>query len=407
MPTRPCTALVLAGGAARGAYEVGVVQYILDDLGAESFDILSGTSVGAISTMFLAAHADAPRRGAHRLLELWRSLRVHEALQVRHVEVARMLASLILPPRVIPGWRRGGLFDPAPLARALGTAPIARIPEHLRAGRLRAVALGTTQVRTGRTVIFVEQSGESIPWDHDPTVVARAARLGVEHAMASAAIPFLFPAVAIGGEDYCDGALRQNVPLSPARKLGADLLLVVTPHYLEEAALAAPAAREAAFKSPVFLLGKVLDTLLLDRIDNDLDRLERINALLEAGTRRFGSPFVPELNRALGAAPGRELRVVSSLCVRASRDIGALAADWIRSREAERRVRAGYLYALRWLADREARAEADLVSYLLFDGAFADLLIQLGRADAHARRHELAARLAAAPDRTSAAGAGR
>jgi NTE family protein len=384
---------VLAGGAARGAYEVGVVQYVLDDLGADDFTVLCGSSVGAINAMALAARADAPRIAARRLAEVWRSLRLEQVLQPRWSELARIAAWLACPAALIPGWRRGGLFDPAPLARALRALPLGGIADHLRAGRLSAVAVSATQVRSGRTVLFVDRLGGAGPWDTDPLLTIRPAQLGVDHALASAAIPFLFPAVDIGGEMYCDGALRQNVPLSPARKLGAERLLVVSPHYIDSTPDGAVPTREAAFESPVFLLGKVLDSLLLDRVDNDIDRLERVNQILAAGTRRFGPRFVAELNRELRRPPGEELRPLASACVRASRDIGALAAEWIRSAEARRRLSRRALRALRWLADREARAEADLVSFLLFDGGFADQLIELGRADARAQRDQLRARL--------------
>jgi NTE family protein len=272
------------------------------------------------------------------------------------------------------------------------------VGQNIARGLLHAVTVSTTHVGSGKTVVFVESGGPLPPWGRDPTIEARPVRLGPEHALASAAIPFLFPAVHIGGEFYCDGGLRQNVPLSPARRLGAEGLIVISPRYIEPlAASSTMKQREEDFPAPLFLLGKALNALLLDRVDNDLDRLERINVILEAGSRRFGPGFLDALNEELarahaGGGPVHSplrTRTLRSVLIRASDDIGRMAGDYVRSAEFTRRAGALVSRALRTLA--EAAIDSDLLSYLLFDGEFAGRLIELGRRDAQARHDELMA----------------
>ena len=158
---------------------------------------------------------------------------------------------------------------------------------------------------------------------------------------------------------------------------------------------ASPGARDpgpkADYPSPLFVLGKALNALLLDRIDNDIDRLNRINAILGAGTRRFGPHFVDAVNEELGKDAARKMRSLRVVHIRASEDIGALAADYVRSAKFASRAPGWIGRFLRRIGEREGAGEADLLSYLLFDGEFAARLIDLGRKDAKARHEELCA----------------
>ncbi|MCS6912717.1 MAG: patatin-like phospholipase family protein [Myxococcales bacterium] len=392
-PARGRLALVLAGGAARGAYEVGVVHHLLAEVSRSlgrnvPLDIVCGTSVGAIHACALAALADEPVRRAEHLIQHWTRLRVQDVLQPDGREVLGMLRALLGrgPPA-----GRGGIFHPAGLERLLHAAiPWPRIEENLRAGRLHALTVTATHVATGRTVVFIDAADGAIGrWRHDPTVTARPARIRVRHALASAAIPLLFPAVRIEGELYCDGGLRQNVPLSPARRLGATGLIVVNPNALPEHDPPSASNRwtEQAFLDPLFLLGKALNALLLDRLDNDLDRLERINRILEAGCRRYGPSFLAALNEEMGGS-GHDLRILRAVLIRASQDLGRLSAEYVRSPCFGGRASGVLGRLMHRLADEQG-ANADFLSYLLFDGQFAAQLIELGRADARAHHEEL------------------
>lgn len=404
-PHHERTALVLAGGAARGAYEVGVVQHVVEDVARDighpvRFDVLCGTSVGALNACGLAAFADRGPEAIREVVGVWANLHVAELVKPDVRGILQMGARFLgREPAAANGTgvpvREGGLIAPEGLERLIERRiPFRRIADNLRAGHLGALTVSTTHVHSGRTVVHVHRAHDGpLEWSHDPTTVGRPARITARHALASAAIPILFRAVAIDGEYHCDGGLRQNVPLSPARRLGAGRVLVVNPRYIAAAPLEDRAA-EDLFPGPLFLLGKTLNALLLDRIDTDLARLQTINRILEAGARVAGPGFVDALNRELGFPPGKGLRPMRTMLVRASQDIGRMAADFVRS-PAFARIGGVAGRLMRRLAEPDSRNEADLLSYLLFDGAFCAQLIELGRADARARHEELCSFFAA------------
>ncbi len=395
----PRVALVLAGGGARGAYEVGVIRYILEELPKRlrrevPLDILCGTSVGAINVCLLAAYADAPQLRARLLVDRWRALKVDQILKPDPIEFVALMRELVgAKTRAVLGKApRGGLVDPAGLTKVLtDSIPFERIDGHFATGRIRAASVSATHVGTGRTVVFVQHLDDHIPaWGPHATMVRRQVNIRLDHALASAAIPFVFPAVSIDGELYCDGGLRQNVPLAPARRLGADRLLVVNPHYVGPVNPAIERQREEAFAGPAFLLGKTLNALLLDRLDGDVERLVRINDILAAGSREYGDGFPDALNRQLGVPEGDPgLRWIRTKVIRASEDIGRLCGDFVRGPAFERSRKGLTGRALRRLARSEGMEEADLLSYILFDGEFASELIALGESDARAQSDAL------------------
>jgi len=394
------TALVLAGGAARGAYEVGVVQHIAEDVARDlghpvRFDVMCGTSVGALNACALAAFADhGAARASRELVDVWTSLEVSQLVRpdVRGIlEMGTRLLGRDSGPPDSVALRKGGLIAPEGLERLVATRiPFDRIRDNLSAGHLDALTVSTTHVSSGRTVVYVQRREDGpLEWSPDPTIVAQPARITARHALASAAIPILFRAVALDGAYHCDGGLRQNVPLSPARRLGANRVFVVNPRFVDAPPLHHGPA-ESFFPGPLFLLGKTLNALLLDRIDTDLARLETINRILDAGTRVAGDGFVAALNQELGFAPGKGFRPMRAMLVRPSANIGQLAAEFVRS-PAFARIGGLPGRLMRRLAEPESGNEADLLSYLLFDGTFAGQLIELGRADARARHEELCA----------------
>lgn len=392
------TALVLSGGGSRGAYEVGVISYLREELPRRlgwmpHFDIICGTSVGAINAAFMAATAEEPLHQGYRLAERWRTLTLEQMYRLDMGDLMHA-ARLMLggrPPPAQPGeLHRGGLLNTSGLERmVLRTVPWRRIPANMQAGYFEALSVSATHVPTGNTAVFVERAeGGLPPWSHNPLVRARTANIGPFHVLASAAIPVLFPAVKLDGVFYCDGGLRQNTPLSPAVRLGADRVLVISLRHLRTPGEAAAAESDATdvYPSAWFLLGKALNALLLDHTEDDIDRLRRLNALVEAGVSAFGDRFLTEMHR----VRGRPLRVVRPLLIRPSGDIGRIAAAYARSP----RLRAvpGLLgRALRYVSDAEQRNEADLISYLLFDGQYCAELIEMGRRDARARENELVA----------------
>jgi NTE family protein len=389
----PKVGLVLAGGAARGAYEVGVLEHIVEHVSKElgydvPLDILCGTSVGAINACTMAAYADEPRGRVARMASVWSALKIDQLLVARTGGTYGLFRALL--GRRVPALEQGSVFEAEPLAHILGNAiPFERIDGHLRSGRISAVTVSATQIATGRAVVFIQRrrAREDL-WDETHNIVPRPVRMRLVHALASAAVPLMFPAVKIDGRFYCDGGIRQNIPLSPARRLGAQAMVVINPRYRPKKVEAnLELQREEAFPSALFLLGKTLNAMMLARIDNDLDRLHKINSLIDAGTRRWGPGFIHELNEELGHEPGNGLRRLDTVHIRASANIGAMCADYVRSKHFTAPGMLGRV--MRQLAEGEATREADLLSYLLFDGRFARDLIDLGRQDGRAHHDQL------------------
>ncbi|HEX3770021.1 MAG TPA: patatin-like phospholipase family protein, partial [Polyangiaceae bacterium] len=224
-----CVGLVLAGGSARGAYEVGVIRHVLEDVARTlgrpvPLDVICGTSAGSINACMLAAHADKPSERGELLAHQWTSLELEDVVRPAPGEILHVVARALGRKGKPEERRRGGVLDPSRIETIVrDSAPLEAIGGHIRAGRLRAISISTTHVASGKTVIWVQRDAPGVPsWGNDPTMVARACEIRAEHVLASAAVPLLFPAVEIDGQFYCDGGLRQNVPLSPARRLGAD-----------------------------------------------------------------------------------------------------------------------------------------------------------------------------------------
>jgi NTE family protein len=399
-PTRPKVGFVLSGGGSRGAYEAGIIHYLRTDLARRlghhvPIDIVSGTSVGAINAAFLAATMDDPDAQAQVIVDGWRSLRLEDLISLKAKDLLRAMRLLAGgdPPPPGPGsFRYGGLLDTTGLERfVIRVIPWRGIERNLRTRALHALSVSATHVGTGHTVVFLS-STEPVPreWSRDPFVRHRAARIGPRHVLASAAIPMLFPAVKIGEEYFTDGGLRQNTPMSPAIRLGADRLLLVSLRHVNHDPPPVQRERVEAYPKPLFLAGKALNALMLDHTEYDLMRMERINLILEAGLASFGPRFEEMMNHELVRLRGAPLRRIQAVHIRPSVDIGAIAADFAAAGKA--RVHGTLARKLvEKLAGGEARHESDLLSYLLFDGDYAAELIELGRQDAARKEDELAA----------------
>jgi NTE family protein len=396
----PRFGLVLSGGGARGAYEAGVLSWVLDELptrlGAPvRFQILTGTSVGAIHACYVAATAGASGAG-RRLLDIWRTLEVGGVYRVGLgdlIGVPLRVLGLTRPRKAPPEpgipERLRGLLDTLPLERLVRSRiPWADLRRHIDTGVVETVAVAATEIGTGRSIVWVDNRKRTVPrWAHDPFVVARPAALEPAHALASAAIPFLFPALRLGDAYYCDGGLRLNTPLAPALRLGANRLLIVGLRHRpspDEEAAEIGAQREADYGSLTYLAGKVLNALLLDHVDYDVDRLRVVNAILDTGVRAYGPDFLARMNETVEALRGTPYHVVRNVYLQPSRDLARLALECLR-RHRPRGARS-------WLSDATLRyavhgiaAEADLLSYLYFDRCYAEHLIELGRADAEAK----------------------
>jgi NTE family protein len=383
-------AMILSGGGARGAYEVGVLWYIFDELtrvmgGPPRIDILCGTSVGAINASYLAAHLGDPALGLRRLVELW------SELELPHMLGFGVKQMISLPRVLLGGGQARGLFDVRPMAdlvqHEISWRSVAR---SLRQGILRALTVSCTEVATGRTVVFMQTAPDvPMPSIAPPRTLFRAARIGPQHALASAAIPMMFPPVRVDGDLYLDGGLRQNTPIAPALRLGASHILAIgSSREIQGRVVREPGDNEPP-KAPgaAFLLGKILNAFLLDHIDVDIELLSRINSVLVDGTEAYGPGFAEAVSAQARKRGALEYQYVNCLRVRPSEDIGRLANEHLK----RGRLRGDPILTKRLFSviDLGVDVEADLASYLLFDGPFCRRLIEMGRADAQLRRNDL------------------
>lgn len=397
----PWTGLVLSGGGARGAYEAGVIRYIRDELPARvrrhvRFEVICGTSVGAINSCFLAAHNHVPDAQGEAIAKMWGGLRIEDVYKVGWREMTNL-------PRFLFGSRgRGELDDalgPGRLGGLLNTAPLEHLVSHgmrwrhvgrnIETGHLKALAVNATHIGSGKTHVFVQRDGGGLPpWSTDPEIVARPVEIGPQHALASAAIPWIFPAVEIDGDVYADGGLKLNTPISPALRLGADRILVIGLRPAGEGQ-STGTERVAHYPSATFLLGKILNALLVDKTEYDLNRLQRFNRILDAGESVYGPGFSEALGEAVTGLRGAGYRKIDTLVVRPSEDMATVAGRHTQLGSVV--ARAGPIVGplIRRIADSAGPEGSDLLSYLLFDGNYARALIDMGMRDADAQRQRL------------------
>ena len=382
--------LVLSGGGARGAYEAGVLYYLFVEAPEElrervRFDILSGTSIGALHATALGAGLHDAEHHIQHIVDVWKSLSVEQVLSL-HIQDLLSLSRWVLGRS-----KQQSIFPAEPIEALLGNmVDWDQLHLNLNAGRFEAITVSCTQVVTGKTVVFYEtRDGRTRPFSRDPHVCPVYARLGLAHAQASAAIPFVFPPVSIDGVEYVDGGIRQNTPLSPALRLGSSKLLVVGmghEKHLSESEEELGTSR--MLTSPVFLLAKVVNALMLDRVDYDLIRLDHFNRLLTQGEEAFGASFVDRMNQVLEPLRRSKYRHVPYLAIRPSRDLGEMAATFLRDHRV-RTTQPLMARLIKLIARLENPREADLCSYLLFDGRFCERLIELGVEDARAQHDAL------------------
>jgi NTE family protein len=387
--------LVLSGGGARGAYEVGVLRYLRERLPIDShFDIITGTSVGAINGAYIAATCDRPKAQARTLQRVWSQLtidRVYDFGWTQLRSLPRVLFGKGLP-KTPHGGRVGGLVDSSALELLVREQiPWARLSENLANGHLQAFSVTATEVATGISTVYVQSHRRrSEPWPATGNEIVVHTGITAAHTLASAAIPVLFPAVKIGDQFFVDGALRQNTPLRPALRLGAKRMLVIGLRHGEtptQRRARQRAEAETIYPNAFFLLGKLMNSLMLDKVETDLDRIEQTNRMLRAGTIEFGPEFGDRLSKAVGRL--ETWNSVETLMIQPSEDLGRIA--WEVVRDTRLRGYEGIVpNMIRRSVEADERAEggeSDLASYVLFDPEFINRLIELGYADA-ARHHD-------------------
>ncbi len=355
--------LVLSGGGARAAYQVGVLRYIGQRYPNGYFPVVTGVSAGSINSTFLAGHAGNLLEATDALSRHWCSLRTSMIFRSGYFpmlgNVLRVGASLVSGgSSLVP--RTKGMVNTKPLDDFLRTVMSSgSIQDNIESGRLRATAVTATSYNTGQTITFVEGHPDVEPWERVRRRAART-RLNVDHVMASTAIPLFFPARPVDGEYFGDGSIRQAHPLAPAVHLGARRILAISSRYQRSGKEARRAVVEG-YPPAAQIIGLLLNSIFLDNLDADAERLQRINQLVSR---------IPSARRWLVSQAELQL-----LVLKPSRDLGRMAGEF--ESQLPRSVR----YMIRGLGSKKL-SSSDLVSYLLFESEFISRLIRLGEEDA-------------------------
>jgi NTE family protein len=364
-------ALVMSGGGARGAYQVGLLRFLAKRYPDVRFRIITGVSAGAVNAAHLAQHHGTFRQAVEELTGLWLELLPERVFQVGTSSllwnVVRSGTRLVRGGAGAASFR--GMVDTEPLRDYLieALAPIdgelLGIDFNIRRGVLSAVALSTTSYTTGRSVIWVQ--GRDIEMWERPNRLAVKTKIGIPHIMASAALPIFFPAVQIGKSWHGDGGIRLSAPLSPALHLGAHKILVASTRYVRTQAEAGR-VDVVGYPPPAQVMGVLYNAIFLDLIDQDAFRLERMNRIIDR---------LPEGER-------EGMRVVELLIQRPSRDLGRLARYY------EPKLPDPFRFLTRGWGTRQTTSP-DILSMLMFQPDYLRRLIELGEADAEARAAEI------------------
>jgi NTE family protein len=375
LPHKDDLAIVLDGGGARAAYQVGLLRWLGRKYPNLRLPIITGVSAGAINAVFLAAHPGPLSDAVEELSSLWRTLTVDKVFRADPGSLGRTVMHwgmrLLLGGRAVRPPLRG-FVDTAPLRQTLTAAfrvdahgEIAGIRRSVLDGRLDALAVITSSYTTGQTVAWVE--GRNLEDWERPFRRSRQARITVDHVMASAALPLLFPAVELDSAWYGDGGIRLVTPLSPAVHLGANRLLAFSTRY-SRSIREAEQPQVYGYPPPLQIAGQLLNAVFLDDHDRDALTLRRINSLVSA----------------LPAEARQGLRPVDIVLVRPSQDLGQLAGDY------EPRLPASFRYLVRSAGARDTRSP-DLLSFLLFQPDYIKRLMEIGEADGEQQAAEIGA----------------
>jgi NTE family protein len=379
MATQPLgLGLVLSGGGARAAYQVGVLRILAREFPEAVPDILTGVSAGGINAAFLASRPEPYQQKIDDLAEMWSNLHIQEVFSVDLHNLgwrAMRWGGRLLSGGKSPLPPAKSMVDTKPLREVLerelhatGSNPIEGINKSLHDGWLRAFALTATSYTTGQSITWVQTREDcAMPAWERPMRKSCMCAINVDHVMASSALPFFFPAIQVEDQWYGDGGIRLTQPLSPAIHLGAKRIIAVTTRYPKTRA-EADRPTIADYPPPAQVAGLLFNAIFLDQLDSDAVQLRQINALIEAHAedKRMG------------------LRPIDLLVLRPSQDLGRLANAY------EADLPRAFRFFTRGLGTKETRSN-DMLSLVMFQTDYVKRLIELGEEDALAKRAEIEA----------------
>lgn len=360
----PKFALILSGGAARGAYETGVLKYLAQESLIPNFNIVCGTSVGAIHACFLAARLNENDYGLDRLESIWTNLNPGSVINFNWNSFRNLF----------PGGKSYGLVGVDPLKKLLiKEGKWKSITKNIKNKNLETLCISTTSASTGQTIVWTE-TDEPIP-NNVSHIQFKKTNININHALASSSIPILFPPVMIDDEWFTDGGVRQNTPIAPALAFGATHIFSIGLWH-DHGKKQKP---NQSVPTVGHILGKIFNSFFLDHAHADLNNLNHINNIISFGIEKYGQEFVTALNKE------KNYRLINNFFISPSQDIGSIASQYLST--VSLRKDAVYKSILK-LADT-GTDEADLASYLMFDGEFASKLIDLGYRDAEAKKQQI------------------
>ncbi|HXH31033.1 MAG TPA: patatin-like phospholipase family protein [Bacteriovoracaceae bacterium] len=364
------TGLVMTGGGARAAYQVGVVRALYEILKRDSklFEVISGNSAGAINSTYLAANAENWDISTSNLSELWMRLKPQNIFDLSPRKISdlgvRWLSGTMLGGLTSTGSHINYLLDTAPL-RSLVSREVdfSHISKNISDGHLHGVSLSTTNYNSGSSVIYYQGHPSISDWSRSDRFSHRV-DLGIDHLMASAAIPFFFPPVKIEQSYFGDGCIRQTTPLSPAIHLGADKIIGIGVRYPHNENRMQDLAF-SPFANPTLgqIAGVMLNSIFLDSLESDIERLTRLNELVKDGGRKG-------------------MKEIPILMIRPSRDLGKMTEN------VNKELPAMLRYLLKGIGVSQTEG-LDLLSYLAFDESYTRPLTELGYNDAFKRKEDI------------------
>lgn len=377
------TALILSGGGARGAYQVGVLKGLAEILKTKKIDnpfkILSGVSAGAINTAQLASCHDDFSTSVEKLVYLWSQLKSDQVYKMNLFSISNFSLAGLFSAQTKPKINLNSLLDTAPLRKLLlDHINFDHIQENIKNKKYDSVIITANNYLDNAAVSFISDlkkvdskvKSKNKTWN-DSRRIPQYTNLNVDHVMASAAIPVLFPPININGIDYGDGCVRNNTPCSPSLRMGADKLFVIgvrTQKNFDQAVenqISKPTLKKQA--SLITIINTLLNAVLLDSVEQDVQRILRINELVKTVKTKD--------------ALSNQLKEIPALCVSPSINIGSLARQY--AHKLPRLLRTS-LNTFGSLDDAN-----EIISYLMFDSEFCKKLIAYGYDDAYSNKKEI------------------